>query len=198
MKTMIAHEVERKGLAANIKLGPGGIREVEFIGQIFQLIRGGREPELQERGILAVLAQLGADGTSETSPARSMRLMCFCAGSRTACRRSPISRSMSCRGTRTGMRASRSPWAMTTGAACHGRAGADSAQAVQGHFERCSPRPRRRSAHAGDSAELDALWSGGPVHDGGPRLLAADRLSRGRTRCCACSTVCAAAHLPRA
>ena len=60
MKAMISRELERKGLADNIKLGPGGIREVEFIGQAFQLIRGGREPDLQERGILTVLARLAA------------------------------------------------------------------------------------------------------------------------------------------
>ncbi|MGD8643914.1 MAG: bifunctional glutamine synthetase adenylyltransferase/deadenyltransferase, partial [Chromatiales bacterium] len=42
MKALINRESERKGLVDNIKLGPGGIREVEFIGQVFQLIRGGR------------------------------------------------------------------------------------------------------------------------------------------------------------
>ncbi len=49
MKAMIAAEVRRKGLKDNIKLGAGGIREVEFIAQVFQLIRGGREPALQVR-----------------------------------------------------------------------------------------------------------------------------------------------------
>lgn len=58
MKAMIAREVKRKGLADNVKLGPGGIREVEFIGQAFQLIRGGREPSLQARPILTVLERL--------------------------------------------------------------------------------------------------------------------------------------------
>jgi len=58
MKAMIEVEVARKGIADNIKLGLGGIREIEFIGQTFQLIRGGREPGLQIRGILAVLAEL--------------------------------------------------------------------------------------------------------------------------------------------
>ena len=58
MKTLIAAEVKRKGLADNIKLGAGGIREIEFIGQVFQLIRGGRETELQERPILRVLQRL--------------------------------------------------------------------------------------------------------------------------------------------
>ncbi|MFQ5935988.1 MAG: bifunctional [glutamate--ammonia ligase]-adenylyl-L-tyrosine phosphorylase/[glutamate--ammonia-ligase] adenylyltransferase, partial [Acidiferrobacterales bacterium] len=58
MKVMINRELVRKGMRENIKLGPGGIREIEFIGQAFQLIRGGREPELQERGILKVLNRL--------------------------------------------------------------------------------------------------------------------------------------------
>ncbi len=40
MKGMIAREVRRRGLTDNIKLGAGGIREIEFIVQVFQLIRG--------------------------------------------------------------------------------------------------------------------------------------------------------------
>ncbi len=60
MKAMIAREVERKGLQRNVKLGPGGIREIEFIGQAFQLSYGGREPALRERSILKVLDELGA------------------------------------------------------------------------------------------------------------------------------------------
>jgi Glutamine synthetase adenylyltransferase len=62
MKQMIAHEVQRKGLTNHIKLGPGGIREVEFIGQAFQLIRGGREPALRARAILDVLERLAELG----------------------------------------------------------------------------------------------------------------------------------------
>ena len=58
MKAMIKREVERRGLADNIKLGPGGIREVEFIAQVFQLVRGGREPRLRERRLLRVLRNL--------------------------------------------------------------------------------------------------------------------------------------------
>ncbi|MBY6199465.1 bifunctional [glutamate--ammonia ligase]-adenylyl-L-tyrosine phosphorylase/[glutamate--ammonia-ligase] adenylyltransferase [Vibrio hangzhouensis] len=55
MKSMISSEVRRRGLGNNIKLGPGGIREVEFIAQVFQLIRGGREPSLRGRGLLETL-----------------------------------------------------------------------------------------------------------------------------------------------
>ncbi|GLR75775.1 bifunctional [glutamate--ammonia ligase]-adenylyl-L-tyrosine phosphorylase/[glutamate--ammonia-ligase] adenylyltransferase [Aliivibrio sifiae] len=55
MKSMITTEVRRRGLHDNIKLGAGGIREVEFIAQVFQLIRGGREPSLRGRGLLETL-----------------------------------------------------------------------------------------------------------------------------------------------
>ncbi|MEA3278330.1 MAG: bifunctional [glutamate--ammonia ligase]-adenylyl-L-tyrosine phosphorylase/[glutamate--ammonia-ligase] adenylyltransferase [Pseudomonadota bacterium] len=59
MKGLIDKELRRKGMAHNVKLGPGGIREIEFIGQAFQLIRGGRDPDLQIRPILGVLRLLG-------------------------------------------------------------------------------------------------------------------------------------------
>jgi len=59
MKRMIDKELQRKGMADNIKLGPGGIREIEFIGQTFQLIRGGRDPKLQLSAIQPVLQRLG-------------------------------------------------------------------------------------------------------------------------------------------
>ncbi|MCB1759274.1 MAG: bifunctional [glutamate--ammonia ligase]-adenylyl-L-tyrosine phosphorylase/[glutamate--ammonia-ligase] adenylyltransferase [Gammaproteobacteria bacterium] len=58
MKRLIGRELMRKGIADNIKLGPGGIREIEFIGQAYQLIRGGHDPKLQIRPILKVLALL--------------------------------------------------------------------------------------------------------------------------------------------
>ncbi|MCF7201091.1 bifunctional [glutamate--ammonia ligase]-adenylyl-L-tyrosine phosphorylase/[glutamate--ammonia-ligase] adenylyltransferase [Pseudomonas oligotrophica] len=62
MKQLIQQEVRRKGMAANIKLGAGGIREVEFIAQAFQLIHGGRDLSLQERSLLKVLATLAGQG----------------------------------------------------------------------------------------------------------------------------------------
>jgi glutamate-ammonia-ligase adenylyltransferase len=60
MKQKISLEVKRKSMSHNIKLGLGGIREIEFFGQIFQLIRGGVAPTLQEqstRKVLKVLAR---------------------------------------------------------------------------------------------------------------------------------------------
>ena len=59
MKSMIAREVRRRGLTDNIKLGAGGIRETEFIVQVFQLIRGGRERSLQLRSLLPTLQAIG-------------------------------------------------------------------------------------------------------------------------------------------
>ncbi|MGD7035814.1 bifunctional [glutamate--ammonia ligase]-adenylyl-L-tyrosine phosphorylase/[glutamate--ammonia-ligase] adenylyltransferase [Methylotuvimicrobium buryatense] len=59
LKYKITQELQRKDRLDNIKLGPGGIREIEFIGQAFQLIRGGQEKSLQNRRILEVLQRLG-------------------------------------------------------------------------------------------------------------------------------------------
>ncbi|MEQ1559960.1 MAG: bifunctional [glutamate--ammonia ligase]-adenylyl-L-tyrosine phosphorylase/[glutamate--ammonia-ligase] adenylyltransferase [Methyloglobulus sp.] len=59
LKLQITQELKRKDRMENIKLGLGGIREIEFIGQAFQLIRGGHEKSLQTRGILDVLSILG-------------------------------------------------------------------------------------------------------------------------------------------
>ncbi len=62
MKALINREVKVRRKAQDVKLGHGGIREVEFIGQAFQLVRGGREPQLQERRLLRVLAMLAENG----------------------------------------------------------------------------------------------------------------------------------------
>jgi glutamate-ammonia-ligase adenylyltransferase len=61
MKQSIAREVRRKKMANNIKLGPGGIREIEFFGQVFQLIRGGVVPALQENSIQKTLTILALE-----------------------------------------------------------------------------------------------------------------------------------------
>ena len=58
MKRLIQREVKRKGMESNIKLGPGGIREIEFIVQSFQLIHGGRDRSLQLKSLLNVLSVL--------------------------------------------------------------------------------------------------------------------------------------------
>ena len=58
MKAAIAAEVARRELADDIKRGPGGIREIEFLAQALQLIRGGREDTLRERRLLPALHAL--------------------------------------------------------------------------------------------------------------------------------------------
>jgi len=62
MKAMIEAEVARKDMADDLKRGPGGIREVEFLVQALQLIRGGREPALRQPGWLPALAALTGAG----------------------------------------------------------------------------------------------------------------------------------------
>src|SRR5262245_23300381 len=62
LHSQIRAEVARRELSDQIKLGPGGIREIEFIAQAFQLIRGGRDAGLQVRPTLAVLALLAQKG----------------------------------------------------------------------------------------------------------------------------------------
>jgi glutamate-ammonia-ligase adenylyltransferase len=61
MKALISREVERRELRNNVKLGPGGIREIEFIVQAFQLIRGGGDPRLQTRSLLEALPLLAGE-----------------------------------------------------------------------------------------------------------------------------------------
>jgi glutamate-ammonia-ligase adenylyltransferase len=75
LHAQIRQEVAKKDKADNVKLGPGGIREIEFIAQVFQLIRGGRDPSLQIKPTLQVLklladnGLLAAEGVGELSAA---------------------------------------------------------------------------------------------------------------------------------
>src|SRR5216684_2147774 len=56
----VRREVARRELADHVKLGPGGIREIEFVAQALQLVRGGRDPALTVRPTLEVLKKLSA------------------------------------------------------------------------------------------------------------------------------------------
>ena len=58
MKGLISREVNRREMANHVKLGPGGIREIEFIAQAFQLIRGGQDRNLRTTSLLTVLPRL--------------------------------------------------------------------------------------------------------------------------------------------
>ncbi|MFN9491398.1 MAG: bifunctional [glutamate--ammonia ligase]-adenylyl-L-tyrosine phosphorylase/[glutamate--ammonia-ligase] adenylyltransferase [Betaproteobacteria bacterium] len=70
---LVRQEVNRRERRDNIKLGPGGIREIEFTVQVFQLIRGGREPALQVQATLPVLAELAARGHISPAAAAELR-----------------------------------------------------------------------------------------------------------------------------
>jgi glutamate-ammonia-ligase adenylyltransferase len=58
MRDLILREVERRELKDDVKLGPGGIREIEFVVQAIQLLRGGRDPALQTSSLAAALARI--------------------------------------------------------------------------------------------------------------------------------------------
>ena len=60
LKEKISRETAQKKLARDIKLGPGGIREIEFFVQALQLIFGGRLPKIRKRDTLGGLRRLAA------------------------------------------------------------------------------------------------------------------------------------------
>jgi len=65
IKNRIKHQHGQETLAFNgydVKVGPGGIREIEFFAQINQLLHGGRNPRLRTRRTLDTLEQLCEDG----------------------------------------------------------------------------------------------------------------------------------------
>jgi glutamate-ammonia-ligase adenylyltransferase len=62
LHTQIRAEVQRRDMQNNIKLGPGGIREIEFTAQVFQLIRGGKIADLRIKPTVAVLFKLEERG----------------------------------------------------------------------------------------------------------------------------------------
>jgi glutamate-ammonia-ligase adenylyltransferase len=76
MKSLIAAEVQKRELAANIKLGPGGIREIEFIAQSLQLVRGGRDKQLRCSELQVVLPRL-VDGRGLSANAVESLLIAY-------------------------------------------------------------------------------------------------------------------------
>ncbi len=73
MKGMILREIRRRGAPDNIKLGAGGIREIEFIAQSFQLIRGGREPSLRARELMPTLDAIGKLGLMRLDEIKTLK-----------------------------------------------------------------------------------------------------------------------------
>ncbi len=78
MKGKIEREALRKDKAADIKLGRGGIREIEFITQSLQLVRGGANPDLRGRSLRGMLARLGQRDFLDAAACRELdRSYCF-------------------------------------------------------------------------------------------------------------------------
>ena len=79
MKRLLRQDMKRRGLAEDLKLGVGGIREIEFIAQVFQLIHGGRDRRLRTASLPAALTQLAQSGflaaDDEAALQRSYRLL---------------------------------------------------------------------------------------------------------------------------
>lgn len=76
MKLLINQESRRLGTQHNVKLGQGGIREIEFVAQVFQLIRGGREPEFQTRSLTEALRVAEAVGVLDKNIVQQL-LNCY-------------------------------------------------------------------------------------------------------------------------
>jgi [glutamine synthetase] adenylyltransferase / [glutamine synthetase]-adenylyl-L-tyrosine phosphorylase len=68
----VRRDVARRELAEHVKLGPGGIREIEFVVQALQLIRGGRDPALTVRPTLKVLSVLSQKNLLPEEAAREL------------------------------------------------------------------------------------------------------------------------------
>ena len=72
LHSQIRQEVLRRDRLNNVKLGPGGIREIEFIAQVFQLIRGGRDARLRIRPTQSVLKLLAENGQISAASAEEL------------------------------------------------------------------------------------------------------------------------------
>jgi glutamate-ammonia-ligase adenylyltransferase len=72
LKALIDADAIKRGAEQNLKLGPGGIREIEFIVQLFQLTRGGQDARLRDARLRPVLAVLGDSGLLDAATARQL------------------------------------------------------------------------------------------------------------------------------
>jgi len=73
MKDRVEQAVERSGGAFNVKVGSGGIRDIEFVAQALQLLHGGRIPDVRERSTQRALAALAQVGVLPADAADALR-----------------------------------------------------------------------------------------------------------------------------
>jgi glutamate-ammonia-ligase adenylyltransferase len=71
---LIRKHADSSSGARDVKLGRGGIREIEFAAQVLQIVRGGRQPELLARPTLTALERLTAAGLMDLQTAESLRV----------------------------------------------------------------------------------------------------------------------------
>ena len=117
MKALIEKEVARRDLAEHVKLGPGGIREIEFIAQAFQLIRGGQDRRMQTpvaAGRAAAARRRQAAAGARGAGARG-RLSVPAADRESPADAAPMRRRTPSRPSRWRARASPRRWASATG-----------------------------------------------------------------------------------
>ncbi|NNL05699.1 MAG: bifunctional [glutamate--ammonia ligase]-adenylyl-L-tyrosine phosphorylase/[glutamate--ammonia-ligase] adenylyltransferase [Xanthomonadales bacterium] len=73
MHANVQQDARRKDRLDDIKRGPGGIREIEFLAQCFQILRGGREPSLQTPSLHAALSEIGRLGLMDAAALDEIR-----------------------------------------------------------------------------------------------------------------------------
>ena len=73
MHATVLDDARRKDRLDDIKRGPGGIREIEFLAQCLQILRGGRETNLQTPSLDAALTEIGKLGLLERSTIGEIR-----------------------------------------------------------------------------------------------------------------------------
>lgn len=170
MKRMIREETARKSSRDNIKLGAGGIREIEFIAQAFQLIRGGRNPDLQIRATLAVLEQLAGHGYLPEQVVHELAAA-YVFLRRTENRLQEVADAQTHHLPEDDIERARLAFAMGYGDwAAFGQALMRHRAQVQSHFEQVFAAPQATAEQAAD-AELARLWLTSPDKAEAERIL---------------------------
>jgi glutamate-ammonia-ligase adenylyltransferase len=73
MHASVQEDAQRKDRLDDIKRGPGGIREIEFLVQCFQILRGGRETALQTPSLDRALSEIEALGLLDATATAEVR-----------------------------------------------------------------------------------------------------------------------------
>ena len=198
MKALIEKEVARRDLAEHVKLGPGGIREIEFIVQAFQLIRGGQDRRMQTPSLLAVLPQLAG---GKLLPARVAQELEAAYRVPAPPRESPADAGRCSQahtipdGRARRASVSRSPWAFDDWDSLRRRARPASRAASRAHSRKsCSraTRPRRPRCRASMASSTPGCAV--PKGRSSPRALEARGFTRSRPRPPRCSRVSRQRH----